>query len=231
MQYFYPATKARMEKLTIMCTTTPILLVCDQPVYAKLLALYLNDQPDFRVLEIYGNGTEAMARAQRCDFDLAVIDLLRSEPTGLELCRALHERFDDPHTVLLTDRMNRHLLEEAIEIGVAGSFSKSVTLDQFAEGLRRIASGEKVGHEHAHEWIKDGREIDQGNVLTPREREILRLFARGLSKRDIAARLHRSVFTIDNHIQNMMRKLDQHSRAELVRYAIAEGFVQACDQV
>jgi DNA-binding NarL/FixJ family response regulator len=119
-----------------------------------------------------------------------------------------------------------------VKNGASGYLVKSASLDEFDDAVRRTAEGDAVFSAGLAglllgEYRRLGASGPEMPQLTERETEVLRLVARGLTARQIATRLVLSHRTVENHVQNTLRKLQLHNRAELVRYAIEHGIDDA----
>ena len=122
---------------------------------------------------------------------------------------------------------------EAVKAGATGYLVKSASRDELLDGVRRVADGDSVftpglaglvlGEFRRMNQAGQGPSTPPGEQLTERETEILKMVAKGLSYKQIAERLVLSHRTVQNHVQNTLRKLQMHNRVELTRYAIAQG--------
>ena len=120
---------------------------------------------------------------------------------------------------------------EAVKAGATGYLVKSASRAELIDAVRRVAAGDTVftpgpGRAGARGVPPDGRgrpEPEPDNELTERETEVLRMVAKGLCYKQIAERLVLSHRTVQNHVQNTLRKLQMHNRVELTRYAIEQG--------
>lgn len=174
---------------------------------------------------------EAVAQ---CRPDIVILDIEMPGPDAFEAINDLHRRFPDVRTILLSAHVRDQYLDRAYRSGAWGYLSKSDPPDAVIDGIRRVSRGELafspgvLSRSGGGGGGRRGGERGAGtrsrlSQLTDRERTILRMIARGLSRTRIAQELHRSPMTIDNHRKSIMRKLAIHDRGELVRYAINEG--------
>ena len=120
---------------------------------------------------------------------------------------------------------------EAVKAGATGYLVKSASREELIDAVRRVAAGDTVFTPglaglvlgEFRRMAEGGPEPEPDNELTPRETEILKMVAKGLSYKQIADRLVLSHRTVQNHVQNTLRKLQMHNRVELTRYAIERG--------
>ncbi|MHC5001839.1 MAG: LuxR C-terminal-related transcriptional regulator [Planctomycetota bacterium] len=153
-------------------------------------------------------------------------------PDPFEAIDQLRRSHPTVRTLLLSAYIRDGYLDAAYRVGAWGYLSKSDSPDAVIEGIRSVARGELAFSEAVRSRSQlDARgaaETGESRLssLTPRELQILRMFAQGLSRMTIAEELSRSPMTIDNHRKSLMKKLGIHDRTELVRYAIAEGLVE-----
>jgi two-component system response regulator NreC len=144
--------------------------------------------------------------------------------------------------IILSAYVRDHYIDAAYKSGCWGYFSKSDDTAEIVAGIRKVASGQFAMGPKVAERVQPTKgtrssapAADKGKapanskltLLTPREEEVLRLIGRGLTRSEIAKTLSRSPKTIDGHRELIMKKLDIHDRAELVRFAIREGLVEA----
>ena len=194
-------------------TRNRVMLVDDHPMWIEALGEDLTEE-GFEIVAVAKNGTECLQRARATRPDVVVMDLQIPAPDGMS---ASGERED---------------VLRAMKSGARGYLVKSASKAELIEGVRRTAAGDAVftpglaglvlgefrrmvNVAHSHD--------DDGPVLTTREVEVLRQVAKGLAYREIAEELFVSHRTVQNHVQNVLRKLQLHNRVELTLYAIDQG--------
>ena len=186
----------------------------------------------FEVVATAGTGTEAVSRARAARPEVVVLDLNIPTPNGVEVTTSLMS-FDDPPRVLVLSASGEQLdVLDAVKAGATGYMVKSASREELVAAVRRVAAGDTVFTPGlAGLVLGEFRRLSevpttsgsQAPRLTERETEVLRLVAKGLSYKQIADRLYLSHRTVQNHVQNTLRKLQLHNRVELTRYAIAQG--------
>jgi DNA-binding NarL/FixJ family response regulator len=212
-----------------------LLLVEDHASFRQTLALVFDQQPDFEVVAQAGSLDEARRVMRGREVDLGVIDLALPDGEGVELIEEVCEV--NPHfaALVLTASLDQAEHARAVEAGASGVLHKSADVDEIMETARRLAAGETLISSdelveilrlagQSREEEREAREsIEQ---LTPREMQVLRALAEGLSNKEIAERLHMSVDTERTHMMNILSKLGVHSRLQALLFAARYGLVE-----
>jgi len=212
-----------------------LLLVEDHAAFRQTLALVFDQQPDFEVVAQAGSLAEARRVMRRREADLGVIDLGLPDGEGFELIEQLREA--NPHfaALVLTASMDKAEHARAIEAGAAGVLHKSSEVEDIMGAARRLAAGETlISPDELAEMLRlagqsrDDQREARANIeqLTPREMQVLRALAEGLTNRQIAERLHMSVDTERTHMMNILSKLGVHSRLQALLFAARYGLVE-----
>lgn len=174
------------------------------------------------------NGLEAISMVRQHKPDLLTLDIAMPYAQGIEIFGEVRRWSPDTRIVIFTGLTATGLLSELVAAGVDGLFMKRGDPAHLEDGIRLILRGAKVISPDVLELLED----KETNIeLTDRERQILSLIATGCSNKEIAERLGVSLKTVDNHRTNLMRKLDVHSVAELLSYALREGLLDTAAQV
>ena len=212
-------------------TRNRVMLVDDHPMWIDALSEDLVDE-GFEVVAAAKNGTECLQRARATRPDVVVMDLQIPAPDGATCTELLVQEFPDIQVLVMSASGEREDVLRAMKAGARGYLVKSASKAELIEGVRRTAAGDAVftpglaglvlgefrrmvNVAHSHD--------DDGPVLTTREVEVLRQVAKGLAYREIAEALFVSHRTVQNHVQNVLRKLQLHNRVELTLYAIDQG--------
>jgi DNA-binding NarL/FixJ family response regulator len=212
---------------------TRILVADDHPVVLRGLRMVLNAQPDLEVVAEATEGDDAVELALSQDVHLAILDISMPRMTGLQAAREITRRNPDVRVLMLSMHDNEQYLFEAIRVGASGYVLKSAVDRDLVEACRAAMRGEPFlypGGVRAllREYLDRARagETVDGEVLTPREEEILKLVAEAHTNDEIAAMLVISKKTVERHRANILEKLGMSDRVELTRYAIRRGLVQ-----
>ena len=211
-----------------------ILLADDHAMVRRGLRAILDSEPDLEVAAEAGDGREALEAAISDDFDLAILDVTMPRLTGLQAARELSSRKPELRVLILSMHHNEQYFFEALRVGASGYVLKSAADRDLVEACRAALRGEPFIYPPAvkslmRDYLERSREGEEipGDVLTPRELEIVKLVAEGLSNREIAEELVISEKTVERHRANVLEKLGMHDRVELTRYAIRRGLVEA----
>jgi DNA-binding NarL/FixJ family response regulator len=210
-----------------------VMVVDDHPMWRESVARDLTEA-GFDVVATAATGTEALTRAKAVRPRVVVLDLQIPAPNGVEVTARLVE--DDPtvRVLILSASGEQEDVLEAVKAGSTGYLVKSASRGELISAVARVAEGDTVFTpglaglvlgEYRRLSDSPGTATDpDAPRLTERETEVLRLVAKGLSYKQIAERLVLSHRTVQNHVQNTLRKLQLHNRVQLVRYAIEQGF-------
>ena len=157
--------------------------------------------------------------------DVLLLDLNLPDVDGVAVTAAVAEHCPDTRTLILSASGEQQHVLDAVKAGASGYLVKSASSSELLDAVRATAEGVSVFTPGLAGLVlgEYGRQDDSGPRLTERETEILRLVAKGLGYKQIAERLVLSHRTVQNHVQNTLRKLQMHNRAQLVRYAIESG--------
>ena len=205
--------------------TIRVILADDHPLVLNGLYHLLLEHPEFEVLERCTSGADAIAAVHAHKPDILVLDLLMPGKDGLQVARELNENGGCPRIVLLTAQLHENQLIEALQLGVRGFVLKEMATKLLVECLRMVHAGgqwlEKDAASRAMEKLvrREARGREIATLLTPREIEVVRMVARGLSNKEIGATLFIAEGTVKIHLHNIYEKLGIGRRAELVRVA------------
>jgi DNA-binding NarL/FixJ family response regulator len=212
---------------------TRILLADDHAVVRAGLRMVLDLEADMRVVAEAADGAEAVALAGRGDVDLAILDVSMPRLTGLQAAARLSRSRPDLRVLLLSMHDNDRYLFEALAAGASGYVLKSAADRDLVHACRAAMRGEPFLYPDAvralvRDHLERARrgEAASGDVLSPRETEVLKLIAEGHSGREIAELLVISEKTVERHRANVLEKLGLRDRVALTRYAIRRGLVE-----
>ena len=213
-------------------TALRLMVVDDHPMWRDAVARDL-EAAGLDVVATAATGTEALTRARATRPQVVVLDLQIPEPDGVEVTGALVAADPAVRVLILSASGEQEDVLEAVKAGATGYLVKSASRDELLSAVRRVAQGEAVftpglaglvlGEYRRLADTPSASGGDDRPQLTERETEVLRMVAKGLSSKQIADRLVLSHRTVQNHVQNTLRKLQLHNRVELTRYAIEQG--------
>ncbi len=205
-----------------------VMLADDHAVVRAGYRFLLENVRDIEVVAEAASGEEALAQFEQVNPDVLVIDLTMPGIGGMEAIRQLRALRPDARILVFSMHENAAMVEHALQAGVSGYISKNSSPDSLVNAVRRIASGHiYIDSELAQSLVvqqsRGQREPLAG--LSPRELQILRLFAEARAIDEIAESLSLSSKTIANYLTQIKEKLHVSSSAELVRLAISKGLV------
>jgi DNA-binding NarL/FixJ family response regulator len=202
-----------------------LLLADDHAIFRQGLTTMFAARPDVEVVAEAGDGREAWDLILKRKPDVAVVDIKMPKMSGIEIAEHVRAYRIPTRVVLLTMHDEPALALEAEDAGVHGYVLKDNTFEELSEAINKVAAGHRYVSPSVSEKLHAFRLNSGGVTLSPREREVLKLIASGLSNKAIARELGISPKTVETHRGRVMTKLNLHSVAELVRYAVRTGFV------
>lgn len=216
---------------TISAETVGIMLVDDHAIVRQGLRSILEREPDLRVLAEASTAAEALAVVGRVRPDIVLLDLklsTSSDTEGLELCAELVAAHPGLGVLVLTTFLDDQLVLRAIRVGAKGYVVKDVDTSGLIRAIRDVSRGGSAFDARSAAAMVRGLnapEVSDVRHLTEREREVLRLLARGHSNKGIGERLFISETTAKFHVGNILRKLGVSRRAEAVYEASKLGVI------
>jgi DNA-binding NarL/FixJ family response regulator len=207
-----------------------ILLADDHAVVRRGLRALLEAQQDFEVCAEASNGREAVELALQHRPDVAVLDISLTILSGIEATRQIRRDTPATEVMIFTLRENENEIRDVLHAGARGYVLKSEADEQIVRAIETLARHHAFFSDHVSETLLDKLVEQSGgansaSMLTAREREVVQLIAEGNSNKKIAQLLSISVKTVETHRSASMRKLDIHSTAELVRYAVRHRLI------
>ena len=212
---------------------TRILIVYRYPLLFQALKALMEGE-GFRVMG-HEDSPEAVRFAQQFQPDIVIVDFELPGTGGLESVRQILEVSPSTKIILLSKHSEEYRVREALELGIRGYVLKTRTAEELLRSVEEVSHGRtyfspEISHivaELVLEPYSSRGVIRRPNQLTDRERQVVTLIAEGNSTKEVAARLGISVKTADCHRTRIMDKLNVHQTANLVRYAIRQGFIEA----
>lgn len=202
---------------------TRIVIADDHAMFRQGLMQLLKTVPDFTLVGEARNGSEALEIIEEQEPDAAILDISMPEMTGIEVIRNLRGKEGKTRCILLTMHADPELVREAIASGAMGYLLKENAFTELVRAVRAVTDGDFYVSPDVSAGISPAKSSEKSPILTPREAEILKWIASGLTNKKIAKTLHISVKTVDTHRTRIMRKLGVHNAAEMVRSAVKNG--------
>jgi DNA-binding NarL/FixJ family response regulator len=224
MQASSALKQTEKERLTI-------LIVDDHPLVRDAIKSHLEKQADFKVVGEAADGEEAVKAAQELTPDVVIMDICLPGLDGLEATKRIKAADPDVHILVLSMYDNSDQVLRILDAGASGYLTKSIFGEEISKAIRSIIAGESILPEKIlHSVLKKAmrnpvkHSPDQGNdTLTPRELEILRMAATGMSNKSIAAELNLSSRTVKGYCAEIFSKLHVNSRTGAVITAMRDG--------
>jgi two-component system response regulator NreC len=216
-----------------MMTEIRLLLVDDHDVVRTGLRMLLEGQPDLIIVGEAKNGLQAITLANSISPDVVVMDLTLPDISGIEATRQLKIEHPEIAVVALTIHEDEQYFFEMLQAGASGYIPKRAAPEDLISAIRAAAKNEiyiypSLTKALVTDYLSRGSQETRSpsmDPLTAREEEVLALLAEGLSNEEIGEKLSISKHTVARHRENLMRKLELHSRSELVKYAIRKGLI------
>ncbi|MGC4112391.1 MAG: response regulator transcription factor [Nocardioides sp.] len=213
-----------------------VMVVDDHPMWRDAVERDLQDA-GFDVVAVAADGHQAIARFRAARPQVVVLDLQIPGPGGVEVTADVLGHDPSARVLVLSASGEQQDVLEAVKAGATGYLVKSASRAELVEAVRRVGVGDSVFTPglaglvlgEFRRMTSSAPEPEPENELTARETEILKMVAKGMSYKQIADRLVLSHRTVQNHVQNTLRKLQMHNRVELTRYAIERGLDEGDD--
>ena len=210
-----------------------VLIVDDHTLVRDGIRALLAMVADTNVVGEAANGKEALEKVKRLAPDVVLMDLAMPIMSGLEATRRIRKRFPETKVLALTQYEDKEYIIPTIEAGARGFISKTSAFSELASAIQAVYHGGSFLSpmaaaavvEECQQKVAIEGEKDSYQNLTDREREMLKLVAEGYTAKEIADMLVISLRTVETHKTNLMKKLDIHNKADLIRFAIRKGII------
>jgi DNA-binding NarL/FixJ family response regulator len=210
-----------------------ILLADDHTVVRKGLRLLLESNRGFTVVADAADGREAVALAERHSPDVIVMDVAMPSLNGIEAARQITAKLPQTAVVFLSMHADEGYVLKALKAGARGYLLKDSAEYDLIAAVNAVNEGKAffspaISKMLVEDYMRQMRERaveDSYELLTTREREVLQLLAEGKNNKEAATILNLSLYTVETHRSNIFQKLNLHSGAELILYAIRKGVI------
>ncbi len=213
---------------------TRLMLADDHTIVRQGLRKILEEVPEWEVVAEASNGREAVQQALEARPDVAVLDIGMPQLTGIEATRQIAKRRPEVGVLILSMHADEAYVVQALQAGARGYLLKDSADADLIRAVTAVARGKsffspavaKVMLDDYVRRLADRGITDRYDSLSDREREIFQLIAEGRANKEIAELLHVSLSTVETHRSHVMEKLDLHSAAEVVLYAVRKGVIR-----
>jgi DNA-binding NarL/FixJ family response regulator len=215
--------------------TVRILLADDHTVVRQGLRKVLEERPDWKVVAEAGDGREALRQAEQLQPDVAIIDVAMPLLNGVETTRQIVKHVPSVRVLVLSMHADEAYITQILHAGASGYLLKDSADVDLIHAVEAVAQGKSffspaVARLMLDDYVKQRNGepsiVDRYETLSDREREVFQLIAEGKTNKDIAGLLFISPSTVETHRAHIMEKLDLHSAAEIVLYAVRRGVIR-----
>lgn len=225
--------------------TIKLMLVDDHDVVRTGLRSFLETQPGFEVIAEAKNGLQALEKAEETHPDIVLMDIAMPDMDGMEATLQLKKRYEDCQILVLTVHADKQYFMKMLSVGASGYITKQAAADELVAAIQAVAAGHIYLQPALARWLLEdyqrlsksapnpspekgtekNKETVDLDILSQRERQVLELVGEGFNNHDIGKKLGLSPKTIARHRERIMKKLNMHSRTELVKFAIRTGLI------
>jgi DNA-binding NarL/FixJ family response regulator len=207
-----------------------ILLVDDHQMFREGLKAVLKGETGFLIAGEAGDGLRAVELSRELAPDVVIMDISMPDMNGIEATRRIHAESPGVRIIVLSAHTEKHFILGALKAGASGIVIKNSAFAELIAAIETVMSGKTYLSPSVSDVIVQNfleTDSDAGEkLLSPRERQILQLISMGKGAKEIGFQLGISNKTVEAHRMQLMKKLDLHNVAELVKYAIREGMVE-----
>jgi DNA-binding NarL/FixJ family response regulator len=209
-----------------------ILIADDHALLRDGLKALVNAEPDMEVVGEAETGRFVLEKAKQLKPDIVLMDISMPDMNGAQATRRLRESFPTMKVLALTAHEDSSYLRHMLEAGASGFLLKRAAADQLIQAIHVVANGDRyidptfAGKVLSNFMRPVSKATTEGNELSEREAEVLRLTAWGFGNKEIAVQLDISVKTVETYKARLAEKLQLTSRTEIVRYAVRQGWLQ-----
>jgi two-component system, NarL family, response regulator NreC len=210
-----------------------ILLADDHTVVRKGLRLLLESVAEFQVIADAADGRDAVSLAEQHRPDVVVMDVAMPTLNGIEAARQITAKLTSTAIVFLSMHGDESYVLRALKAGARAYLLKDSAEYDLIQAVKAVSEGKAffspaISKMLVEDYMRQMQERgveDSFELLTTREREVLQLLAEGKNNKDVASLLNLSLYTVETHRSNIFQKLNLHSQAELILYAIRKGVI------
>ena len=210
-----------------------VLLADDHSIVRRGMRSLLDTDPSIEVVAEASDGLEALKLCEEHHPDLLILDIAMPKLNGIEVAARAQKMQPPPRAIMLSMHVDESYVMRSIHAGAHAYLLKDATDDDLLPAIRAVAAGKSffspaVSGLLVDEYMQQLQErglTDSYDLLTDREKQVLQLLAEGRSNKEVAAMLDVGVSTVETHRSNLMQKLNLHSTAEIVLYAVRKRLI------
>ena len=210
-----------------------ILIADDHRLVREGIKALLESQPDIEIVGEASDGHETIKRTKELQPDIVLMDITMPNLNGLEATRTIKRKYPNTKVLILTMHLNDEYIFQSLQLGASGYLLKENAAEDLLNAIRSVQEGHSYLSPSISKAVIDaylrkritGKGGSAFEILTAREREILQLIAEGSTNKEIGKKLFISTKTVEAHRAHIMKKLDIHEVARLVKFAIKKGLV------
>jgi DNA-binding NarL/FixJ family response regulator len=202
---------------------TRILIADDHPIVREGLAAMIDRRPDMKVVAQAGNGREAVAQYRIHRPDVVLMDLRLPQMDGVQAVEAIRAEFPNARVLIITTFDGDEDIHRAIQAGARGYLLKDAPREHLMEGIRTVAAGNTCMPQNVAAKMAERQAIPE---MSPREREVLRLIAEGMSNQEIGSALMITEGTVKVHVNSILTKMKVRDRTQAVTQALKRGILR-----
>lgn len=210
-----------------------VLLADDHSIVRRGMRALLDTDPSVEIVAEAADGLEALKLAEEHEPDLMILDIAMPKLNGIDVAARCQKMARPPRRIMLSMHVDESYILRSIQSGARGYLLKDATDEDLLPAIRAVAAGKSffspaVAALLEEEYVQQLQErglADSYHLLTDREKEVLQLLAEGRSNKEVAALLDVGLSTVETHRANLMQKLNLHSTAEIVLYAVRKRLI------
>lgn len=213
------------------------MLADDHPVFRSGLKNIILTEKDFEIVAEAENGNIAIEKAEKYTPDIIIMDINMPQKDGIEATKIIKEKVPDTKILILTMYSDEAYLKEGLNAGASGYVLKRAVDTELIAAVQTVLSGEHYIYptlipslyakpNESEQESEVGSEVD---LLSPREREVLKYIALGYTQKEISTELFISIKTVDTYKARIMEKIGAKKKSNLVRYALKHGIISSKD--
>lgn len=213
------------------------MLADDHPVFRSGLKniLLMNGKLDFDVVCEAENGQEAVDLALEMEPDIIIMDINMPEKDGIEATKIIKEKLPDTKILILTMYTDEAYLKAGLKAGASGYVLKRAVDTELVSAIQTVLNGEHyiyptlIPSLYGKTMLTETEQVQAEDLLSPREKEVLKFIALGYTQKEISAELFISIKTVDTYKTRIMEKIGAKRKSNIVRYALKNGIISSKD--